>query len=384
MKPSALILGGGLMGLATARELASRGYLVTLWEAGSLGGDASRASAGMIGPQSEALEDDAYFEGTLQSRDLWPEFARSLGEETQIDFGFRPCGAWHLAFGASYEKRLDAKYLWQKRRAGKLKRLERAELSERYPYFHPRVSSAFEAEGDYVVDNEALVEALRISCEARGVLLQKGWAARSFIIEGGQVKGASCALGEARADVTVLASGAWSSSLLKGLKGDLAYRGPSTHPVKGQMLSFVVPDELMPPLPIHAENIYLVPRGDGRLLCGATVETVGFDKRLTGEGIEYLLQGAFETVPDLRRCEVDKVWAGLRPGSSDGWPMIGWAAPGLLLNTGHYRRGILFAPLSCQAAADLAQGKPAPPAAQVFAPQAEGRGGRAAQAPAQA
>ncbi len=358
------------MGLATARELAGRGYQVTLWEAGSLGGDASRASAGMIGPQSEALEDDAYFEASLQSRDLWPEFAKGLVAESALDIGFRACGAWHLAFGASYEKRLDAKYLWQKRRAGKVTRLERSELSERYPYFHPRVSSAFEAEGDYMVDNEALVEALQIACLARGVKLMSGWVARRFLLENGQVIGADCALGLQRAELTVLAAGAWSSSLLKSL----GYRGPTMHPVKGQMLSFIVPDELMPPLPIHAENIYLVPRTDGRLLCGATVETVGFDKRVTGEGMEYLLQGAFETIPDLRRCEIDKTWAGLRPGSSDGWPVLGWAVPGLLLNTGHYRRGILFAPLSCLAVADIAQGKAAPQAAAVFAPQAPGRG----------
>ena len=343
MKPLTVI-GGGIMGLGIAREMAAQGFQVRLIEKNARCGDeASGAAAGMIGPQSEALENDAYFEATLASRDLWPAYAAALEAETGTEIGFQTRGALHLAFGAAYEARLEARYLWQKKRAGQLKRLEGAELRARFPYLHPRVSSAFEAGGDYGVDNEKLVEALEASCLARGVAIERG-------VEAAVEPGVP----------TVLAAGAWASRLFPAL--------PGIHPVKGQMLSFKVPPQLLPPLPIHAEFCYLVPRG-GRLLVGATVETVGFDKRLTGEGIEWLLQNAFETIPDLRHCEVDKIWAGLRPGSGDGWPTLGPTPQAdLFLAAGHYRRGVLFLPLSVNALKEslLSGGLPAEAAAFSF------------------
>jgi glycine oxidase len=325
------VIGGGLMGLGLARALAKAGHHVALFEKNmTVGDEASRASAGMIGPQSEAMEDDAYFAATLASRDEWPAYAKALQEESGVDFGFRDKGAIHLAFGAAYERRLEAKYLWQKKRAGALERLEGEALRGRFPYLAPRVSSAFLAYGDYWLDSERLVDALLASCVKLGVEIRCGEELPFEPKDG------------ALALPTVLAAGAWSSKIFPQL--------PGIHPVKGQMLSFRVPPALLPELPIHAESCYLVPRGADRLLVGATVETVGFDKRLTGEGVEWLLQNAFETIPDLRNCEIDRLWAGLRPGSGDGWPTLG-ACPvkNLYLACGHYRRGILFLPLTVRA-----------------------------------
>jgi glycine oxidase len=321
----ARVIGGGVMGLGIARELAGAGYQVELLEKGPRPGpEASRASAGMIGPQSEALQEDACFEATLHSRDLWPGYAAALEAECGLPTGFRKSGALHLAFGAAYEKRLEAKYLWQKKRAGVLERLEGEELARRFPGLAPRVSAAFLAHGDYLVDNELLVEALAASCQKRGVDLRYGVEAKP----------------EAGDGITVLCAGAWSGALHPALQG--------MHPIKGQLLSFVPPQRLMPEMPVHAEFCYLVPRGK-RLIVGATVETVGFDRSLTGEGIEWLLQNAFETMPDLRSCEVDRIWTGFRPGSPDSWPLLGRLDQGLYACCGHARRGILLLPLSVQA-----------------------------------
>lgn len=347
---TARVIGAGLMGLGIARELAGHGYKVTVFEKNFRAGDeASKAAAGMIGPQSEALEDDAYFAATLASRDLWPAYAAELEKESGLAFGFEARGALHLAFGAAYEKRLEAKYLWQKKKAGLLERLEGEALRERFGFLHPRVSSAFLAHGDYWLDNERLVAALEAACLKRGVEIRCGAAARPMDAgEGSQ------------SDVTVLAAGAWASELFPQL--------PGVHPVKGQMLSFKVPPALLPSLPIHAEFAYLVPRGADRLLVGATVETVGFDKRLTGEGIEWLLQNAFETIPDLRNCEVERIWAGLRPGSGDGWPTLGATSrPGVFVAAGHYRRGILFLPLTVKALLQSVTQGSLPAEAQAFA-----------------
>jgi glycine oxidase len=344
-----LVLGGGVMGLATAWRLAAAGQKVALFEKAARGGEgASRAAAGMIGPQSEALEDDTYFAATLAARDRWPAFAAQLP-----GIGFHDGGALHIAFGASYEKRLEARYLWQKRRAGKLERLEGEALFKRFPMLPPRVSAGFLASGDYWVDNEALCDVLQQRCAEAGVELhfnaevedyEPGWSLR---LKNGRVE---------KGEQLLLAQGAWAKGYC--------------HPVKGQMLSFRVPPALLPEMPVHAENIYLVPRGKDRVLVGATVEHVGFDTHVTGEGIEWLLQNAFETVPDLRACPVDRLWAGLRPGTADGWPVVGpGEQPGLHLILGAYRRGILLAPLLSEAAAASVLGQALPPEAQAFRPR---------------
>ncbi len=359
------VIGGGALGLAIARQASTLGQ-VMVFERGCLGGEATRAAAGMIGPQSEALQDDAYFSATLAARDQWPNFSSALAQESGVDLGFHAKGAWHLAFGASYEKRLEAKYLWQKRRAGKVERLEGDALRQLYPYFSPRVSAAYFADGDYWVDNEKMADALALACQKRGVRVREHCPVLRLAPEGVAWQ-LTLADGEMiQATQVVVAAGAWSTELLKDLLPDNP--AARSHPVKGQMLSFKVEARMLPALPIHAEQVYLVPRQDGRLLVGATVETVGFDKRLTGEGIEYLLQGAFETIPDLRNCEVDRLWAGLRPGAGDGWPTLGPSGrAGLHLALGAYRRGILLAPLVADALAHALQYGELPPAAVAFA-----------------
>jgi glycine oxidase len=346
-----LVIGGGVMGMGAAWRLAQAGQKVVLFEKAARGGEgASRAAAGMIGPQSEAMDDDPYFAATLASRDRWPAFAAELP-----GIGFHAAGALHIAFGLSYEKRLEAKYLWQLRQAGTVERLEGEALFKRFPMLPPRVSAGYLASGDYWVDNEALCDALQAKCAEAGVDLrfnaevesyEPAWAVR---LKGGSVE---------KGDQLVLASGAWAQGYC--------------HPVKGQMLSFKVPPALLPEMPIHAENIYLVPRGQDRVLVGATVEHVGFDTQMTGEGIEWLLQGAFESIPDLRTCPVDKLWAGLRPGTADGWAMVGAGEQaGLHLVLGAYRRGILLAPLLIEAVTASVLGKPLPTGALAFKPKAK-------------
>jgi len=358
-----IIVGGGVMGLGLARALAKAGKKVSLFEAGPLGREASFASAGMIGPQSEAMEDDAYFAATIVSRDLWPGFAAELAAESGMDLHYHPRGALHLAFGAGYERRLEAKYLWQKTRSGQVEKLGREALLKRWPYLHPRVSAGYLASGDQWVDNEALVAALEAACRKLGVALHEHCPVEPLTAEGGAVKGVRAAGQMHGAGAVVVAAGAWSGQVLGGLLGPK----PAFVPVRGQVLSFVAPPELMPDLPIHAENIYLVPRHGNRVIAGATVEYKGFEKDVTGEGLEYLLQNAFETIPDLRPCPVDRSWAGLRPGSDDGWPTLGpTPIANLFLACGHFRRGILFAPLTILRVGEAVLGQPLAADVQAF------------------
>lgn len=363
--PDAAIVGGGVLGLASAWRLAQAGAAVTVLEQGPrFAGEATWASAGMIGAQSEALEDDAYFAATLDSRDRWPALAAELQTASGQALGYHPDGCIHLAFGASYERRLESKYLWQKRRAGALTRYDGEALRRRWPMLSPRVSCVFFADGDQWVDNERLGPALEEACRRAGVQL----CADEGVL-GLERSGSGWALRTAKRSLStsqlLIANGAWAGKLLEPLLPEAGVL--RAFPVKGQMLELRVPPELMPSVPIHAEKIYLVPRDADRLLIGATVETVGFDKRITAEGLEYLLYNAFETIPDLRGCEVLRSWAGLRPGSPDGWPVVGpGPLPGLHFALGAYRRGILLAPLLAASAAASVLGQPLPEAAQAF------------------
>lgn len=364
--PSVLVVGGGALGLGVAWRLAQAGAQVAVLEQGPrFCGEASGASAGMIGAQSEALEDDAYFAATLDSRDRWPALAAELEKASGQGFGYRPDGCIHLAFGASYERRLDAKYLWQKRRAGTVTRYDGEAMRTRWPMLSPRVSAAFFADGDQWVDNERLGAALEAACRGAGVELRAGEGVLGLERHGGRWRARTAAGRALEADHVVAANGAWARALLEPLLPRLDV--VKAFPVKGQMLELRVPPHLLPDVPVHAENVYLVPRGADRLLVGATVETVGFDKRVTAEGLEYLLYNAFETVPDLRGCEVLRTWAGLRPGSPDGWPVLGpGPEAGLHFALGAFRRGILLLPLVADTVAASVLGRPLPPAAAAF------------------
>ncbi|MBA2734568.1 MAG: glycine oxidase ThiO [Acidobacteria bacterium] len=363
-----IVIGGGVIGLAIARSLALRGIKrIVLIERATLGAEASHAAAGMLAPQAEADGVDAFFELACASRDLYPAFADELREETGTDIELERTGTLYLAFTKKDEEEIEHRYNWQQRAGLFVERLSVDEARRLEPCISEEVRGALRFPLDVQVENRRLVAALSISVEQHGVRLLTETHVKSIIIEGGSIEGVETSRGTVHAPVVVVATGAWTSLLASSGNASLPVH---VEPVRGQMLCFETKSRLMRHV-IYSPRGYIVPRLDGRLLAGSTTEHVGFHKCVTGAGIHEITAHALEIAPAVSSLPLVDSWAGLRPCTEDEWPVIGACAEtrGLFYATGHYRNGILLAPLTGELVAEqITTGRPAP-LANVFSPE---------------
>ena len=347
-----LVVGGGLVGCALARELAGRGLGVTLVERGQPGQEASWAAAGLLSPQSDARGPGVFFDLSLESRSLYPEWAGELEEETGMAVGYRRIGILRCAFSQDEREQLAARFLWQRGAGLALAELTAREIEASLEGLvaHEVVGGVFFPQ-DAVVDNRLLSLALAFSAERRGVRLLADTAALSFRVVGGVCRGVQTARGPLEAACVVDAAGAWA-----GFDPALTVPVP-VEPVRGQI---VVLRPSGPPLSsvVESDEVYLVPRLDGTVLAGATVERVGFCKQVTTGAVHGLTGAAIRLVPALRQAPFVEAWSGLRPGTPDGLPLLGptAAVAGLLFAAGHYRNGVLLAPVTARVISDLVTG----------------------------
>ncbi len=348
----ALIVGGGLIGCALASELAARGQRVTLLERGEPGGEASGAAAGMLSPQAEARFPSEFFDLALESRGLYAAWASALFEETGVDVGYRRGGLLRCVLGGPHGYAegddLFASYAWQ-RRAGLAveDRPPSALASDLDGRLSRDVRQAVFFPDEAAVDPPALVRAAWLSAQRRGVRLHTGVCAQRFRIENGRCVGVETDSGDFTAAATVDCAGAWAAF---DPSGRVAI---PVHPVRGQMVKLRLEG---PPLRtmVCSDEVYAVPRPEGTVLVGSTVELVGFRRAVTAEAVERLISGAIALLPELRSAQFVSAWSGLRPGTPDGLPVLGESGvPGLFLATGHFRNGILLAPVTAKAMADL-------------------------------
>jgi glycine oxidase len=341
----AIVVGGGIIGLAVARELGRRNMgQVMLIERSGLGSEASHAAAGMLAPQAEANCADTFFDLACASRDLYPAFAGELHEETGIDIELERTGTLYLALTDRDEEEIEHRYNWQTRAGFSVERLSAEETRRLEPCVSAQVRGALRFPLDVQVENRRLMAALSTSAEKYGVRLLTQTHVKSLIKERGRVLGVETSRGEARAPVVVLAAGAWTSFLTSPDKGTQSL---SIEAVRGQMLCFESKPRLARHV-IYSPRGYLVPRLDGRLLAGSTTEHAGFEKRVTGAGIHQITSHALEIAPVVGSLPLLDCWAGLRPRAEDDWPVIGESQEthGLFYATAHYRNGILLAPLT--------------------------------------
>jgi glycine oxidase len=339
------VIGGGVIGLAIARALCLQGMKrVMLIERASLGAEASHAAAGMLAPQAEANRADAFFDLACASRDLYTSFAADLREETGTDIELETTGTLYLAFTEKDEEEIEHRYNWQRRAGLAVERLSAEEVRRLEPCVSKEVRGALRFPLDVQVENRRLIAALSTSVEKHGVRLLTQTHVRSLKIEGGQVRGVETSRGNVHAPVVVVATGAWTSLLASSDKSSPLV---SIEPVRGQMLCFETNPRLAHHV-IYSPRGYVVPRLDGRLLAGSTTEQAGFEKRVTAAGVHAITAHALEIAPAVGNLPLVDSWAGLRPRAEDEQPVMGACTQvrGLFYATGHYRNGILLAPLT--------------------------------------
>ncbi|MDQ3820042.1 MAG: glycine oxidase ThiO [Acidobacteriota bacterium] len=361
------VVGGGVIGLAIARALAMRGAgSVVLVERAHPGAEASRAAGGMLAPQAEADGADAFFELASASLDLYPAFADALRDETGTDIELERTGTLYLAFTEEDEREIEHRYAWQRQAGLVVERLNADEARELEPCISPQAHAALRFPKDVQVENRRLIAALSSSVERLGVRLLLETNVESLIIERGRVAGLETSRGRLSAPVVVIATGAWTSFLTST---DKAAPQLSIEPVRGQMLCFETNPRLARHV-IYSPRGYIVPRLDGRLLAGSTTERAGFDKRVTAGGVQAIAAHALEIAPALAGLPMVDSWAGLRPRALDDWPVLGACSEveGLFYATGHYRNGILLAPLTAELIAEQITTNITPPQLQAFSP----------------
>jgi glycine oxidase len=346
----AIVVGAGIVGLQAARKLAEAGLAVLLVERRYVGAEASSAAAGILAAQTETEEDSPLLPLALAARAYHGGLAGELAEETGIDVDHSTRGLLTVAFTAERESELVAKAERQRARGLDVVVLGAGEVREAEPNINPAVRRALFFPGDHHVDNRRLTRALAASAVARGASLLCGRPA-ALLVEAGHVVGVRAGNETFRAPAVLNASGAWAGLLA----GDPA--PPPVEPVRGQMAAFDVSPPLLRRV-VYSGHGYLVPRSDGRVLAGSTTERAAFDKSVTAGGLREVLRTALQIAPTLADVRVAETWAGLRPGTPDGLPIVGaGGVPGLFHAGGLYRNGILLGPLVGEIAADLLLGR---------------------------
>jgi glycine oxidase len=353
------VIGGGVIGLAVAWRARARGLGVTVLDRREYGSGASSVAAGMLAPVTEAEAGErALLALGMESARRWPAFAAELHDVTGIDVGYRACGTLVVARDRDQAEALDRELELRERLGLSTARLLPSEARRREPALAPSVRLALDVPDDHAVDPRLVAAALVLAARQAGAVLHAGAGVRGVVCDGERVTGVALEDGSVvQAGQVVVAAGAWSA-LLAGVPASAQV---PVRPVKGQTLRLLDPGG--PGLlgrVLRFEDGYIVPRGDGRYVLGATVEERGFDTAMTAGAAYELLRDASEIVPGILELEIEELVAGLRPGTPDNGPILGAAqgVTGLVWATGHYRNGILLTPVTADLIAAELAGEP--------------------------
>jgi glycine oxidase len=348
-----IIVGGGVIGLSLAWELAGQGRAVRVLEQGQFGREASWAGAGILPPGNR--ETAATPEARLRafSHELWPRWSAQLRDETGVDNGFLTCGGIGVQLdGLEAEYQRDVEF-WRAERLP-IEILSPHELRIIEPAVSSDVLAAYRSRRLAQVRNPRHLKALVAACQRRGVMLHSGERVLDVNVRNGKLAGVATVERTYSAKTVCICGGPWSGELLRrcGVESSIV-------PVRGQIALLSLKAPLFRHV-IECGRRYLVPRPDGRVLIGSTQEYAGFDKRNTAAGISELLQFGTRLVPALADATLERTWAGLRPGTPDGVPYLGPVpgVDGLFIAAGHFRAGLQMSPGTAVVMADVIQGRP--------------------------
>jgi len=366
-----VVVGAGVIGMTSAFELASEGLAVTIVDPSPARG-ALWAAAGMLAPAAEYLYgEEALARANRASEEAWEELAPRLEAASGRSVGLEHSGTLALAATPADAEALDELGAAARALGLSVERLTPSEAREIEPALAPRLASALWMPDDHHLDNRALGEALLEACRRQGVVFVEAAAAR-IVVEGERAVGVELAgTGERLlAPKVVLAAGAWSASI-SGLPDEVV---PPIRPVKGQILRLrrsgreVAPTHVVRAM-VEGARVYLVPRRSGEIVVGATMEEQGFDTRVTAGAVLDLLRHTWRVVPSIAEMELQEAVARLRPGTPDNAPLVGQSTlPGLVIACGHFRHGILLAPLTAAAVAASVMGREPPATMAPFDP----------------
>jgi glycine oxidase len=353
MLDDVVVIGGGAIGCSAALSLAKRGARVRVIERARPGAEASSAAAGILGAYAEAHDAGPLAQLCVASLARYGAWTAALTDATGIDTGHRPCGTMRVSLDRAALELGSSGAIAAL--GGAVRRLDGDGARAVEPALSPAVAGALFFPEDGRVDPPELMRALEGGARRAGVAFEPPAAVSRLLVEGGRAAGVALESGEiARAGAVVVAAGAWSLIEGCGLAGGVI------EPIRGQMIELRTAPRALVRV-VFGPDAYLSPRDDGRVLVGSTEEHAGFRKAVTVRGIRGLLRGATDLVPALEDAEITRTWSGLRPSTPDGAPLLGpGAARGLVVAAGHFRNGILLAPITGEIVAALVLGE-APP-----------------------
>jgi glycine oxidase len=365
-KPDLVVIGGGVIGLATAWRARAGGVDVELVDPAP-GRGASWAAAGMLAPVTEVhYGEEALLHLNLRAAERYPSFVAELESYTSMNVGYRRTGTIMVARDTDENEELGDLWRFQQRLGLASERLRSRECRRLEPGLSPSVRGGIFVENDHQIDNRALVAALLDACERSGVRLRSDSAAE-IAISRDRVTGVILESGDTLQAGAVLVAAGCRSNLIAGVPPGVI----PVRPVKGQLLHLSGPPGTdVASHTVRGLDVYAVPRGDGRLVVGATAEELGFDERVTAGAVYTLLRDMYELLPGITELELRETAVGLRPGSPDNEPLIGRTTiDGLLCATGHYRNGVLLTPVTADAVIETLTGGEEPEFARPFSPQ---------------
>lgn len=347
-KPVVVVVGAGVIGLGLGWRLAQRGADVRLFDRAAAGSGASSAAAGMLAACAEAEPgEEALVQLGRLSQSLWPDFAAELEDASGMPIDLRREGTLVVALTVDDQARISHRLAFQKSLGLPVEWISAAQVRRREPHLASGLAGAVFSPEDHQVDSRKLTGALHRAAAAAGAHIHESCGVRQIIVDQDRATGVELDDGSrVGADVVVLAAGAWS----RAIAGLPAAMRPPVRPIKGQSLALQM--TVAAPLLTHVvwgPSAYLVPRRDGRLIVGATVEEKGFDATLTAGGVLALIEAAWRLVPSIEELPLLETWVGHRPGSRDDAPILGRGPlAGLVYATGHHRNGILLTPVTAE------------------------------------